>query len=240
MRTFSEPDLIIPALEIISAHPAGITTSQLLVFLRRALKPTGDDLILLDGRNDDRFSQKVRNLRSHSTLERSGYATFSDGKYHITPAGKSVAADGTGIMEAFADQGFSAEQRKKALERKFDTIVVEEGAHVPSKSKAARRSAILKKYAISQFRDADGSIECHGCGFRAESVYGGAYKGMIEIHHKRPLFLNSGLTRIKGLQAALKEVAALCPNCHRIVHRKAGEVLSIPALKRLIATATTK
>jgi hypothetical protein len=87
MAVYSEADLVVPALEEIRQHPAGITTSDLLAALRRSLRPTGDDLILLDGRNDDRFSQKVRNLKSHNTLERRGLAAFANGKYGITATG---------------------------------------------------------------------------------------------------------------------------------------------------------
>jgi hypothetical protein len=84
MPTFSETDLIIPALEVIAAHPDGIDTSELLSLLRRQLKPTGDDLEILAGRNDDKFSQKVRNLKSHDTLEKKGLAIFVDGRFHIS------------------------------------------------------------------------------------------------------------------------------------------------------------
>ena len=42
MPTFSESDLVIPALEIIAAHPDGIDTTGLLSLLRRQLKPTGE------------------------------------------------------------------------------------------------------------------------------------------------------------------------------------------------------
>ena len=52
MPTFSESDLVLPALEVIAAHPNGIGTSRLLTLLRRELKPTGDDLEILGGRAD--------------------------------------------------------------------------------------------------------------------------------------------------------------------------------------------
>ena len=89
MAVYSEADLVVPALEEIRQHPAGITTSDLLIALRRTLRPTGDDLLLLEGRGDDRFSQKVRNLKSHNTLERKGLADFTGGKYSITAAGST-------------------------------------------------------------------------------------------------------------------------------------------------------
>ena len=93
MPTFSKSDLVIPALEIIAASRDGIGTSELSSILRRQLKPTGDDLDILAGRNDDKFSQKVRNLKSHDTLERRRLATFVNGLYHITQAGEALVSE---------------------------------------------------------------------------------------------------------------------------------------------------
>jgi DNA end-binding protein Ku len=46
------------------------------------------DATILADRNDDKFSQKVRNLKSHETLEKRGIATFKLRLYHITPEEK--------------------------------------------------------------------------------------------------------------------------------------------------------
>jgi len=32
------------------------------------MKPSGEDLEILHDRNDDKFSQKVRNIKSHDTI----------------------------------------------------------------------------------------------------------------------------------------------------------------------------
>jgi hypothetical protein len=74
MPTFSEPDLVIPALEIIAAHPDGIGTSELLSLLRRQLQPAGEDLEILAGRcagdNLPRVSPRSRGKpgRRHAPL----------------------------------------------------------------------------------------------------------------------------------------------------------------------------
>lgn len=57
-----ENDLYLPALYLISINDGNINTSELSRLLREILKPSGDDLELLAGRNDDYFSQIVRNL----------------------------------------------------------------------------------------------------------------------------------------------------------------------------------
>ena len=61
-RIYSEEDLIIPALFELHFNPNGMTTSMLIKALTKNLKPEGADAEILFGRNDTRFSQKVRNL----------------------------------------------------------------------------------------------------------------------------------------------------------------------------------
>ena len=72
-KIYSEKDLILPALKIIYEASKdggkGITTSELIKNLREILNPVGEDLSLLQGRKDDKFSQKVRNLISHKTID---------------------------------------------------------------------------------------------------------------------------------------------------------------------------
>jgi hypothetical protein len=235
MPTFSESDLVIPALEIIAAHPDGIDTSGLLSLLRRQLKPTGEDLEILAGRNDDKFSQKVRNLKSHDTLEKKGLATFVDGRFHITPAGKALVWEGIEVFRSLKDQGFDEAQRQAALDRNYENILIEEGELTVSNKAVVRRSALLRREAIKHFADQDGSIACVGCGFRSEKAYGPDTRGMIEIHHTEPLFLRSGVGWRTAITDALERVVPLCPNCHRVVHRDRAVCMPIEDLKRLVA-----
>lgn len=74
-RIYSEENLIIPALFELYLNPDGMTTSMLISSLTENLKPEGIDAEILFGRNDSRFSQKVRNLISHKRLH--PYVTIS-------------------------------------------------------------------------------------------------------------------------------------------------------------------
>lgn len=67
-QIYSEEKLIIPALFELYLNPDGMTTSMLIRALTENLKPEGTDAEILFGRNDSRFSQKVRNLISHKRL----------------------------------------------------------------------------------------------------------------------------------------------------------------------------
>ena len=90
-----ERDLVPHALRLLDqpAHrAAGLTMGELDRLLREVVHPTGENLAWLEGRFDDRFSQKVRNLRCHRTLERAGLAVFQGdgrgGRFMITEAGR--------------------------------------------------------------------------------------------------------------------------------------------------------
>ena len=87
MTNFSENDLIPFALEIIHQNNDGIDTKNLLIQLRINMKPNGKDTESLLNRPDDKFSQKVRNLKSHKTLEKKGFADYLNNKFYITNHG---------------------------------------------------------------------------------------------------------------------------------------------------------
>ena len=82
MTQYSEPELILPALVLLVQNPAGLTTSDLIRDLTLILKPDGPDMEILAGRQDRYFSQKVRNLVSHRTLEGPGLETHDAVRQH--------------------------------------------------------------------------------------------------------------------------------------------------------------
>jgi hypothetical protein len=94
LTQYSEPELVLPALALLDRSPAGLTTSDLIRELTMILKPDGLDAKILAGRNDTHFSQKVRNLVSHQTLEGPGLETYDPARQHhsITPAGRRYLA----------------------------------------------------------------------------------------------------------------------------------------------------
>lgn len=67
MSCYTEAEIAVEALIVIANQP-GIRTKHLIYELRQKMNPNGVDLQILAGRNDDKFSQKVRNLKSHNSL----------------------------------------------------------------------------------------------------------------------------------------------------------------------------
>ena len=68
MSCYSEDQIAPVVLKIISNNP-GIRTSGLIEEARKIMKPSGEDLKILKDRGDDKFSQKVRNIKSHNTIQ---------------------------------------------------------------------------------------------------------------------------------------------------------------------------
>ena len=75
------------------------------------------------------------------------------------------------------------------------------------------RDPKLRQAKIDAVVAAGGAIACQVCTFDFGLTYGQLGQGYIEVHHVRPLH-DSGpvLTR-------LEDLAMLCANCHRMVHR---------------------
>lgn len=238
-KTVTESDLVIPTLIALKKSKGkGLSTSELQPILRKQLNPQGEDLVNLQGRGDDKFSQKVRNLRAHKRLERDGYARYEDGRFYITDAGQLAIRRLSGFDKSLSAQGFSEDQKASALSSSTALAFFEEGQETQIKSKAKKRSAKLRALAIDHFADAQGRIQCEGCGFEGSSAYGPNGKGLIEIHHKKPISLE-GKTK-KVLREALDDLSPLCPTCHRMVHRDPNKLLSIEDLQKLVASRVSK
>ena len=59
-----------------------------MLYLRTKMMPNGHDTLLLKDRPDDLFSQKVRNLKSHNTLESLNLAEYKNRKYYPVESSK--------------------------------------------------------------------------------------------------------------------------------------------------------
>ena len=79
------------------------------------------------------------------------------------------------------------------------------------------------------------AIEIHGtscmaCGFNFEEVYGSRGKNYIEVHHVKPLSDENEESEVNPST----DLIVVCANCHRIIHRKRDNILSLDELKSLI------
>lgn len=67
MSKYPEAAICQVALHVIGTHP-GIRTSELIRAVEDIMCPFGEDLVILKNRKDTKFSQKVRNIKSHDSI----------------------------------------------------------------------------------------------------------------------------------------------------------------------------
>ena len=90
------------------------------------------------------------------------------------------------------------------------------------------RNPRLRTAAISHH-----GTKCMVCGFDFGEVYGEHGAGYIEVHHLRPVSNLKKETRINPKA----DMAVVCSNCHRMLHREKGKVLSPEDLRAFILQA---
>lgn len=111
------------------------------------------------------------------------------------------------------------------------TFKLEEGYEGSSKKRYSNyyeRKQRIRKNAIQLH-----GLDCMACGFNFEKFYGGRGKNYIEAHHIIPISQLNDSIEIN----AERDIIVLCSNCHRMVHRKLNNILTLDELKRLIKDA---
>lgn len=88
-----------------------------------------------------------------------------------------------------------------------------------------RSSAIVKAKKEAVLR-ATGKLCCEACGFDFKDIYGEFGDGFCEVHHLQPLSKADGVVKTE-----LEDLAIVCSNCHRIIHRT-DPMLSISSLTK--------
>jgi hypothetical protein len=78
-------------------------TTEIIEAIEAKFAPVGEDGEILQGRQDTKFSQKVRNLKGHKTLESAGLAEVIYRGFRITQASRGPWQ----IRRAFEDAPIS-------------------------------------------------------------------------------------------------------------------------------------
>jgi predicted HNH restriction endonuclease len=106
-----------------------------------------------------------------------------------------------------------------------DLVAVEGGKYLAShlarerspKLVAAKKAAVLKK---------TGKLACEACGFVFTDKYGALGENFCEVHHR------SGVPKKGKQEVRLDDLAVLCSNCHRMIHRSGKPMLSVEAFSK--------
>jgi predicted restriction endonuclease len=241
-----ENEMVLPSLFLMKVNNGHITTEELIPQLRDIMKPTGEDLVILDNRSDDKFSQKVRNLRSHKTFERLGFAEYKDGMYFLSDKGVKYLQENQDILRYLLINDFTYSDVIKSLKtissvkpakplQVFDeNVIIQEGIKKIVEKEVYTRSKQLRDFALNYYEEQNG-LNCTCCGFNFSDFYGKEIgDDFIEMHHIKPIFLYQGDDLIQTIKDAISNIVPLCSNCHRMIHRHGKQLLQIKLLKEHI------
>jgi len=188
----TEEQLILPSLYLMdNSENKTINTTDLKNALIAIFKPSGEDAQLAKGRSDSFFTQKVRNLKSHDTLENLGVATYNklpgerSGSFTMTNGGKKYLDENIDVVKYLLSNDFASDdlkdafdivtsnrQRAKKIETFDENLTINEGTQIIVKTKVYKRSSKLRAQAIKYYTTLEGRIKCKVCCFDFEEFYG--------------------------------------------------------------------
>jgi 5-methylcytosine-specific restriction protein A len=115
-----------------------------------------------------------------------------------------------------------------------EDIQVKEGKVIYKLHRYRERNYTLNKKKKDNYFKKHGKLDCEICGFDFFKTYGEIGKGFMECHHKIPLSQTEG-----EFSTRLSDLALVCANCHRILHREL-DTSDIIGLKQVIISMKSK
>ncbi len=210
----NHPDVLeVSALLRQMATEAGLTTYR---------NPPGVVMKMMNFRSlDPVFTSKGgKGLDGASKLDEAIWAEFQGKPLELAIAAEAVRA---GVVNTMSDEALDDVQSYSAKEGTV-SYRYHRTLERDAKVVALRKRAALK---------AHGKLECEGCGFDFAATYGPRGHGFIEAHHTNPVH-----AMVEGDETKLEDLALVCSNCHRIIH-KTKPWLSLAQLKALLASPAT-
>jgi 5-methylcytosine-specific restriction protein A len=105
--------------------------------------------------------------------------------------------------------------------------VTEGNARLSSHIRRERNQKIIKLKKADVLKKTK-MLACEACGFDFNAVYGEHGQDFCEVHHIIPLSKADGI-----VETRLEDLAIVCSNCHRIIHRS-DPILTINQLSKII------
>ena len=234
---YTESELVLPALVLLYNTKKPLKTNNFIANLQKLFSPSGHDAMLIEGRQDTYFSQKVRNLKSHNTLIKLQFAIYNQHSHtwKLTDKGRNFVESNIEILGSLKNQGFRIKDVVEKEKLDYSNIVIEEGSISVKETKHRKRSRILRDFVIKDFKKRNkGEVFCTVCLFNFKTRYGPLGKNYIEIHHLVPIHTSDIRGQKKLVGVAAKNVCLLCANCHRMVHHREGNMVSVDKLKTIV------
>lgn len=210
----------------------------------------------LNRRADKRVAELSRLLRSAASAADRADPTFRNANgvgrksYDIETAHPSYAGGRTkggqvtrDVVDAFIADQVRMHELAQAIRGSIDApestprtpidldkeLTFDEGRTFERLHLARERDPRARKDKIDRVGRTLGYIRCEACNFDFEATYGERGRDFIECHHRNPLSV-AGRSKTSH-----RDLALLCSNCHRMIHRK-RPWLTVEQLAVLVAT----
>lgn len=134
------------------------------------------------------------------------------------------------IKRVIQDDKVANELYKISDNEDGEEIQSKEGKILYKLHKLRERNPKINKKKKDLYFEQYGKLDCEVCGFDFSEKYGDLGLGYIECHHRIPLNKFDGETTTK-----LTDLALVCANCHRMLHRKI-DTLTIDELRGIEST----
>ena len=138
------------------------------------------------------------------------------------------------ILDLFSEIDLDIKNLLNSIPSMTTEEVFEEGSefYLLSRHKYYERNAQAVKRAKALAKK-EHRLYCEICRFDFKKKYGALGEGFIECHHKKPI-AEGGKRETK-----LKDLAIVCSNCHRMLHRKFnGHYYTVEELNKLLCPDT--
>ncbi len=94
-----------------------------------------------------------------------------------------------------------------------DEVLGTEGAAFLVSHVRRERKPGLRAMKVESILAQGGVLKCEACAFDFEAAYSSLGRSACEVHHRAPLAMTG------SREISLKDLAILCANCHRAIHR---------------------
>jgi 5-methylcytosine-specific restriction enzyme A len=148
-------------------------------------------------------SYKGEGLKAGSRLDAEVWEQFAADRQRLQHVATAIGKAATGSAPELQEQD-DVDEDETAPEGRILTRI----------HKCRERNAELVRRKKESVMRKDGCLLCEICSFDFFKQYGTAGEGFIECHHVTPL------SRIMpGQKTRLEDLALVCANCHRMLHR---------------------
>jgi 5-methylcytosine-specific restriction protein A len=148
-----------------------------------------------------------KGMQSYSKLDKEVFEEFSSNIQQL----HQIAIE---IKQITSNSELSSKVYRIEDDETSDTDSVREGQILYKLHKVRERDRKIITAKKTKVLKETGSLKCEACKFDFEETYGKLGKGYIECHHLIPL-ANFQVNK----ETKLEDLALLCSNCHKMIHK---------------------